>query len=153
MSSVNAGIIEAKQISTALLHEFSLPTAKDISMALHLRSESEIFVVNKGTKEWSSVDPAIAFFGNGTWKVLKDAQQLPENSVELAFKSHRDLVLLNGSAQSLGVVLAEMRAKKPDAKICYHKINEAEKLSEFSLTVTHRVIFQSKLEQSLRCLR
>ncbi|CAK9018185.1 Uncharacterized protein SCF082_LOCUS13970 [Durusdinium trenchii] len=141
-------IIESSKITSALINEYSLPVGKDVAVSFHTRAENQMFLVNKGSKTWSASDPAILHFGNGSWKVLKANQDLPDGAVELKFASCDDKILLNGAVQTLGQVMADMRQKKPDAKIAYHQIQETDDIKQFSLTTTHRVVFVCKTEGS-----
>ena len=52
---------------------------------------------------------------------------------------------INNAPTTVGEVLEEMRKKKPDAKVCYHKIQvpEGTSMTEFKLECTHRVAFVS----------
>ena len=140
-------IMDSSSITTAMINEYDVQKGKDLSVALQLRAEDQVYLLNKGTKPWKALDPLVCGFGNGTWKVVKPNTEKPANSVQLCFKNHEALILLNGTLQTIGQAVNEMRVKKPDAKIAYHTIQEGESLQEFNLTVSHQVAFVAKMEE------
>lgn len=140
-------IVDSNSITTAMINEYEVQKGKDLSVALQLRAEQQVYLLNKGTKPWKALDPMVCGFGNGTWKVVKPNTEKPPNSVQLCFKNHEALILLNGTLQTIGQAVNDMRLKKPDAKIAYHTIQEGESLQEFNLTVTHQVAFVAKIEE------
>jgi hypothetical protein len=140
-------MVDNTDITAALINEYSLPLGKDMSVSVQFRAEEKVYLVNKGAKAWTAADPLIAHFGNGSWKVLKTGQDLPDCAVELKFGGHSDKILLNGAVQTIGQALSDMRQKKPDAKVAYHAIQEnSDDVKKFSLTTTHRVCFVYRIE-------
>lgn len=140
-------IIESSKITGALINEYSLAVGKDLAVSFHMRADDQLFLVNKGSKTWSASDPAILQFGSGSWRVLKSNQEILDGAVELKFTGCDDKILLNGTVQTLGQAMAEMRQKKPDAKIAYYQIQETDDIKQFSLTSTHHVVFMCKVEE------
>ena len=54
--------------------------------------------------------------------------------------SHKDLVVFNDVVLELGKVVMDQREKKPDAQVCYHKIDIAnEDPKTFTLTLEHNI--------------
>jgi len=145
-------IVDSNSITTAMINEYEVQKGKDLSVALQLRAEQQVYLLNKGTKPWKALDPMVCGFGNGTWKVVKPNTEKPPNSVQLCFKNHEALILLNGTLQTIGQAVNDMRLKKPDAKIAYHTIQEGESLQEFNLTVVRPFVDHRMYQMSWRGL-
>ena len=61
----------------------------------------------------------------------------------------QDKVVFNGVVQLLGKVMAEQREKKPDATVCYHKLEASpDDPKEFTLTCEHKVAFYPQAADS-----
>ena len=135
-------LVNNSDVAEALVSEIKLQSKE--WPTLQLRSEGACLLMNKTEKSWQQTDPVISFFGAGAYKILKDGQDLPDKSVALEFKDYTDIIVLNGAVQTLGDAMAEMRAKKPDCKICYFELDTSPGLNEFTLKNTHRVIFSQK---------
>ncbi len=132
-------------ISAALLYEVKM-TGKD-APSLHLRANHEAWLVSQAAK-WTMVDPFVAGFGNGGFKMVKPGQDPPSGSVEFKLESRESLVVLNNVIMPLEKVMQDMRSKRPDAKISYYNILAKENLNHFDLECTHRVLFVPKTEDN-----
>ena len=73
-------IIPGAEISSPLIQEIKLganwPT-------VHCRGENTFYLVNGTEKPFSQVDACIAFFGSGSYKIIKDNQDMPTQSCDL----------------------------------------------------------------------
>ena len=131
-------VVANDSIASVLLHECRVG-GKD-APTIQLRTPNEMFLVNKGEKDWSGSDVFAAGFGKGSFKLIKD-QDMPAGAVEFKMETTDTLVHYNGSLTTLDKVIAEARQKKPDTKVCYHKMDGA------SLSQTHRVVFAPRAEE------
>ena len=114
---------------------------------IHLRSESAVFLWNGTEKNFAQTDFCLAFFGSGSYKILKANQEVPAKGVLLEFKDSSDQIVLNGVIQTISEAVNTMRVKKPDCKICYYQIEDGESVQNFSLKQTHKVVFVRKDEE------
>ena len=135
------GIVEMSSIKEALIHECKL-IGKD-APSLQIRSGHAIYIVNTSpTVEWTSAMGFIAGFGKGSFKFVKNDNPLDDGVIVFNVTSHKDLVVLNGVVLELGKVVMDQREKKPDAQVCYHKMEIAnEDPKTFTLTLEHHVAF------------
>ena len=131
----------AADISQPLVQEIKLQ--KDWPV-LQLRGADQCYLVNNTAKTWAMSDVGVAFYGAGSYKILKPGQELPSKAVELSLSSHADTVILNGCVVTLGQAVGEMRQKKPDCRVAYFEVVPGESLNEFQLRPTHRVVFCGK---------
>ena len=115
---------------------------------LHLRSEGASYLLNNTDKNWVQTHPCVAFFGSGSYKILKADQPVPDKATLLELSGHANHIVLNGVVTTIGEAVATMRQKKPDCKVCYHQILEGSAVSEFDLKPTHKVIFLRKDEDA-----
>lgn len=131
----------AADINQPLVQEIKLQ--KDWPV-LQLRGADQCYLVNNSAKTWAMSDAGLAFYGAGSYKILKAGQELPSKGVELNLSSHADTVILNGSVVTLGQAIGEMRQKKPDCRVAYFEMVPGESLNEFQLRPTRRVMFCGK---------
>ena len=86
-------IIPGAEISSPLIQEIKLganwPT-------VHCRGENTFYLVNGTENSFSQVDACIAFFGSGSYKIIKDNQDMPPKAVIYSLESSKDMVVLNG---------------------------------------------------------
>ena len=146
----NSLVVESNKIEHALLLEAKVVTPKD-NIALQIRAGHRIYICNKAQAEATlEADSFVAGFGRGNFKLFKEGE-LGDHAIEFVLLSHDDFVVLNGRLCSLGQVVADQRAKKPDCQICYHTLSPSDaNPKQFSLKQTHRVAFhcQTKSEDS-----
>ena len=144
-------VCEAETISKPLLHECKVTLSKDNMALLQVRAGSEIWLINKGPKDFMGDFHQVAGFGRGGFKLFKPDEQPTEGQriVEFKLSGYQDLIYLNNQCVTVGQAVQQQRVSKPDCKITYHEIQqEPEKaLNEFSLKLTHRVVFTSKSEE------
>ena len=135
------GIVEMSSIKEDLIHECKL-ISKD-APSLQIRSSHTIYIVNTSpTVEWTSAMVFIAGFGKGSFKFVKNDNPHDDGVIVFNVTSHKDLVVLNGVVLELGKVVMDQREKKPDAQVCYHKMEIAnEDPKTFTLTLEHHVAF------------
>lgn len=138
-------IVDPTSISEALLLDTKM-VGKEAPM-LQIRANHTIYILNKSAQEWASSMGFVASFGKGSFKLLKDLQDVPNGGIEFKVASSSDLVVLNGVVTELGAVIAEARVKKPDAQVSYHSlaIDDADP-KKFTLKPSHRVAFIPKAE-------
>ena len=139
-------VVSHADIQQPLLSEVKLDKGMP---TLHFRGADSCYLVNASDKPWTATHPAVAMFGNGSYKILKEGVEAGDKSIELIFQSSEDLVILGGQIQKIGQVIADMRAKKPDCKICYFNMEDEQhtNLPSFKLKASHRVVFQKKDDQ------
>lgn len=135
-------LLEANAVSEPLLFEAVL--GGKAAPTLQLRSNHLVVLYNKTeTTYTSSAAPFLAGFGKGSFKLVKPGEDTKGHKFEM--KSSEDLVVLNGSVQTLGKVVCDMRDKKPDCQVCYHNLTpDTEDAKKFSLQTTHCVAFLPK---------
>ncbi|CAE7298363.1 unnamed protein product [Symbiodinium sp. CCMP2592] len=142
---------EADAISQALLHECKVTVTKDSVGMLQVRAGSEVWLVNKGPKDFVAEFHQVCGFGRGSFKLMKPEEQPVEGQrfVEFKLTDYQDMIYINNQCLTVGQAVAQQRLTKPDCKVSYHEIvQDAEKgLNEFSLRLTHRVVFSSKMEE------
>ena len=77
----------------------------------------------------------------------KSGEAIPAGGIEFKLTDSDDLVVFNNSVTKVGAIIEAERKKKPGFSVCYHKVVEnPEKLSEFKLEQTHKVVFVPSLE-------
>lgn len=64
--------------------------------------------------------------------------------MQFVLTNQDDVVFMDNVCQPLSKVLAAMRAKKPDCKVCYHSLEETSSSAAFTLTSTHQVFSLAK---------
>lgn len=134
-------MLAGSDISQPLITEIKLQPG----LTLHCRSEKTFYLLNSSDKATQQADLCVGLFGSGSYKIIKNNQERPANSIPLKFENHSTLVVLNGSVSTLGDVVQAERQKKPDAKICYYDlIGSAESVNQFDLKSTHHVVFVPK---------
>ena len=134
-------IMEVSNITDALIHECRMAGTKDAPM-LQMRGAHMLYIVNQSpTQEWTSCQGFVCGYGKGGFKLVKvDADD--STGVMFTMTGSKDKVVFNGVVQLLGKVVADQREKKPDATVCYHKLEALpEDPKEFSLTPEHKVAF------------
>ena len=140
-------VVDAESIDKAMLNECRIG-AKEPPIYLQVRSHNHIYLLNKGSKDWVGNETPLGGFGKGSFKIIKQDADLPEGAVELDFSGSADQICYNGSLQSLGDVVKELRTKNPDCKVTYFKLTfDTENPNQFQLTRTHRVIFIPRPEE------
>lgn len=137
-------IIPGAEISSPLIQEIKLganwPT-------VHCRGENTFYLVNGTEKPFSQVDACIAFFGSGSYKIIKDNQDMPPKAVIYSLESSKDMVVLNGVMSSLSDVVSSQRQRKPDCKLCYFDMMPAgDDVSQFTCKRKQKVVFIPKAE-------
>ena len=140
---IDASLI-VSEATQALIQEVKLGNGMPV---IHLRSESAVFLWNGTEKNFVQTDFCLAFFGSGSYKILKANQEVPAKGVLLEFKDSSDQIVLNGVIQTISEAVNAMRIKKPDCKVCYYQIVEGESVQNFSLKQTHKVVFVRKDEE------
>lgn len=136
-------LVPIGDIKDTLIQEINL--GKDWP-AIHLREGDHSYLVNASDKAWSHTDPCIALFGAGSWKILKEKGS--DRALQFVLSNQDDMVFMDNVCQPLSKVLAAMRAKKPDCKVCYHTLDETSSSAAFSLTSTHNVFFVGKADET-----
>ena len=150
---IDAGlVIDAEKISGAILFEVKVTLFKDIFANLQIRAQSEVWLVNKGAKDFCGNGCQVAGYGRGSFKLLKQSEEKDASVrlLEFQLSSHEDFVFVNNQLTTVGQAVAEQRKSKPDCKVLYHDfVTEQDKgLNEFGLKVTHRVAFMPRSEES-----
>ena len=137
------GIVEMSSIKEALIHECKL-IGKD-APSLQIRSGRAIYIVNTSpTVEWTSAMGFIAGFGQGFFELVKHDNPLDNGVMVFNVTSDKDLVVFNDVVLELGKVVMDQREKKPDAQVCYHKMEIAnEDPKTFTLILEHHVALLS----------
>ena len=138
-------VISANDVTQALIHEIKMQSGWPM---LHVRAEGAAYLLNNTDKNWVQTNPVVAFFGPGSYKILKADQPVPDKAILLDLSGHADQITLNGVVTTIGEAVTTMRQKKPDCKVCYHQILEGSSMSEFGLKSTHKVIFLRKDEDA-----
>ena len=141
-------ICEANSITQAMLTECRIGS-RDPPVFLQVRASNHIYLVNKGSKEFTANELHIAGFGRGSFRIVKNDADLPDGAIELSFSGHTDVIHFNGSLTTVGEVLKELRNRNPDCKVCYFKLKFAEDGNPhaFELIRTHRVVFVPRPEE------
>ena len=120
---------------------------------IRVRHSHALYLVNKSpTLEMTSAMHAfVGAFGKGTFKMQKaPAADPPAPGAPAAapltnafiLKNSDDHMVYAGVVRTLGDVVAEKRVSKPDAEVCYHKL-EADDVDpkQFKLVQTHKIAF------------
>jgi hypothetical protein len=141
-------IVECSAISQPLLLEAKI--GKD-GPTLQIRASHTIYIVNTGTSEVSVLQNSyVAGFGKGAFKLLPGQTAPHAGMKEFKLESHDDKVVFNGLVTTLGKVVADERAKKPDAHVAYHTLTtDATNSQHFTLLTTHRVAFMHKEDEGV----
>ena len=93
----------------ALIQEVKLGNGMPV---IHLRSEKSVYLWNGTDKNFVQTDFCLAFFGSGSYKILKANQEVPDKGVLLDFKDSSDQIVLNGVVQTISEAVTAMRIKK-----------------------------------------
>ena len=134
-------MLAVSDIAQPLITEIKLQPG----LTLHCRGDKTFYLLNVSDKAIQQLDLCVGLFGSGSYKIIKDNQEKPANSIPFVLENHSTLVVLNGTVSTVGEVLQTQRQKKPDAKICYYSlIDDPESVNQFDLKSTHRVIFVPK---------
>ena len=134
-------IIECSSITEVLLKECKMGVGKD-AIQLQIRAPSRVYMINNSLQEWNATMGYVAGFGKGNWKSFAADATLPEKIFMFQLTNSESLVCLNGVVSDLGKVLWDQRKTKPDASICYHKIDVSETdVKKFVCTQTHKIAF------------
>lgn len=136
--------LELNQITDPLVHE--VKAGKD-GVVVQLRGLNKVYILNKSQQEAHfSSESYLLGFGKGSFKLIKEKDESASASMaEFALKSSEDFVVFNGNVMTVGAVLADLRKKKPETQVCYHKIIPNESSPKlFELSQTHRVGFLTK---------
>jgi hypothetical protein len=139
-------MVECSAITQPLLIETKI--GKD-GPTLQIRAAHTIWIVNKAATEVSVLQNSyVAGFGKGAFKLLLGETAVAANQKEYKLTSHDDKVVFNGLVTTLGKVVTDERAKKPDAQVAYHSLTaDAINSQHFTLLTTHRVAFMPKDEE------
>lgn len=81
----------------ALIQEVKLGNGMPV---IHLRSEKSVYLWNGTDKNFVQTDFCLAFFGSGSYKILKANQEVPDKGVLLDFKDSSDQIVLNGHLEA-----------------------------------------------------
>ena len=123
---------------------------KDLGQ-LQFRAVSNIYILNKDTTKevHLTVNDAVAGFGKGDFKMLKQEQALDDTMIPYFLKDSNTQVCFNGSLTTLGHLVSEMRETKPDVTVCYHKLemNESNPM-EFTCVQTHKLVYIAASQQA-----
>ena len=139
-------IIEVTSIKTALLAE-CIMQGKD-QPTIQVRHSHALYLVNKSTTlETTSPQHAfVAAFGKGGFKLQKppaaDAPPAATLLVDFNLKNSDDKVVFQNVVRTLGEVVGDQKATKPDTQVCYHKLEPDDvDPKKFKLTQTHKIAF------------
>ena len=144
-------IFDANDITEALIQEAKVVGLGKECPWLQLRVGHRIYLVNKSMQEISVPDGSyLAGFGKGAFKLAKlEGSESPPGAIAFKLESQDNWVVLSGNRVRIGDVMADQRKTKPDAELCYHKSDvDSTDPTQFSLTMTHRVLFLPKDDSS-----
>ena len=135
-------MLETTSIKESLLAEAKLAGCGKDPPLLQIRTGHTIYIVNNGTQEWVSPPHFnVTGFGKGSFKIVKDDASVGTGMI-FNLASSEDLVVFNGAILTVGKVLNDQKASKPDASICYHSIKLDDTNPKiFTLKFVHRVVF------------
>jgi hypothetical protein len=142
---VPAIIVDPSSIKDIMIKDCKLAKGKDAAH-LQIRSNHTVYYLNPSLQEASANKAMIAGFGGGGFKMLKaDGSDCPEKGVIFKLTSSSDLICFNNAIVDVGTVVAQQRAKNPNANICYHSmVADPNDCKQFTLTNTHQVAFISR---------
>jgi len=142
-------IVDAKDITDSLLAEAQM--VGKVAPFYQIRTGHQLYVVSKSASDWQSPSLCmVAGYGKGSFKLIKPNDTETDVSEKIQFKmeSQDDIVVFNGQLVTLGQVMNEQFAKKPDTEVCYHKLTCSENNpKEFTLEQTHNIMFSPVREE------
>lgn len=142
-------IVDVKDITESLLAEAQM--SGKAAPFYQIRTGHQLYLVNKSDSEWQSSSLCmIAGYGKGSFKLIKpnDTETNVSDMIQFKLESHDDMVVFNGQLVTMGHVMNDQFAKKPDTEVCYHKLTCSENNpKEFTLEQTHNIMFSPVREE------